>query len=117
MPIVRQDHFFVVCFEFSVNAPEFFVNVCFYDSLERSQKQIHRSSNAADIVKKVNFFFNFYILHEPQYQRLHQSNNALLRRVRYRDCPRQENGYDCGIFAVAVVLHLLNQNLVLGENG
>ena len=115
VPIVRESHFFVVCFEFSLNAPDFFVNVWFYDSLERSQKRIHRSTNAADIVKKVNFFFKSYILHEPQYQHLHQSDNALLRRVQYRDCPWQENGYDCGIFAVAVVLHLLNQNLVVGE--
>jgi hypothetical protein len=30
----------------------------------------------------------------------------LLSRTRYKDCPRQVNGYDCGIFAVAVVLHL-----------
>ena len=30
-------HFFVACcFDFSVNGPEFFVNVCFYNSLERS---------------------------------------------------------------------------------
>ena len=30
----------------------------------------------------------------------------LLSRTRYKDCPRQMNGHDCGIFAVAVVLHL-----------
>ena len=105
-------HFFVACFDFSVNAPEFFVNVCFYDSLERSQKRIHRSSNAADVVSMVNSFFNSYILHDSKYQDLQQSDVALLRRVEYRDCPRQLNGYDCGIFAVAVVLHLLDRKLV-----
>ena len=30
-------HLFVACFDFSVNHPHFFVDVCFYDSLERSK--------------------------------------------------------------------------------
>ena len=46
IPIVRgppdsPGHFFVACFDFSVDGPEFFVNVCFKDSLERAQKRIH----------------------------------------------------------------------------
>ena len=46
IPIVRgppnnPGHFFVACFDFSVHDPEFFVNVCFYDSLERARKRIH----------------------------------------------------------------------------
>ncbi|KAI2513256.1 hypothetical protein MHU86_1027 [Fragilaria crotonensis] len=64
-------HFFVACFDFSVNDPKFFVNVCFYNSMERAQKRIHP---AAEIVEKVNFFFKFYILPEAKYQSLHQSD-------------------------------------------
>jgi Ulp1 protease family, C-terminal catalytic domain len=117
MPVVipphQIGHFFVACFDFLVNAPKFFVNVCFYDSVERSQKRIHRASNAADVVRIVNSFFNSYILHDSKYQDLHQSDVVLLQCVEYRDCPRQLNGYDCGIFAVAVVvLHLLDRKLV-----
>ena len=44
VPIVslpdRVGHFCVACFDFSVTAPDFFVNIGFYDSLERSQKRI-----------------------------------------------------------------------------
>ena len=53
IPIVRgppdiPGHFFVACFDFSVDDPKFFVIVCFYDSLERARKRIlHRSSTAA----------------------------------------------------------------------
>jgi hypothetical protein len=36
----------------------------------------------------------------------------LLQRAEYRDCPRQDNGYDCGIFTVAVELHLLEERVV-----
>ena len=105
-------HFFVACFDFSVNHPHFFVDVCFYDSLERSQKRIHRSSTAATYVKKVNTFFKNFILHEDKYQHLHRTDAQLLHRVQYKDCPPQANGYDCGIFAVAVVLHLLERKPV-----
>ena len=43
----------------------------------------------------------------------------LLRRVQYGDCPAQHNGYNCGIFAIAVFylakrnplkLHTFSQN-------
>ena len=88
------------------------MNVCFYDSLERARKRIHRSSTAAEIVEKVNFFFKFCVLHEAKYQRLHQSDADLLQRAEYKDCPWQDNGYDCGIFTVAEVLHLLEQRVV-----
>ena len=117
IPIVRgppdsPGHFFVACFDFSVNDPKFFVNVCFYDSMERARTRIHRSSTAAEIVEKVNFFFKFYILHEAKYQSLHQSDVDVLQRAQYKECPRQNNGYDCGIFTVAVVLHLLERKEV-----
>jgi hypothetical protein len=105
-------HFFVTCFDFSVVDPKFFVNVCFYDSLERVRKRIRRSSTAAEIVEKVNFFFLFYILHEAKYQCLHQSGADLLNRAENKDCPRQDKGYDCGIFTVDVALHLLERRVV-----
>jgi Ulp1 family protease len=30
----------------------------------------------------------------------------LLCRVQYKECPEQNNCFDCGIFAVAIILHL-----------
>ena len=99
-------HFFVACFDFSVHHPDFFVNISFYDSLQRAQKRIKQASTCASMVKKVKFFFNKYILHEKKYHSLQQSDPDLLRRVQYKDSPMQNNGCDCGIFAVATTLHL-----------
>ncbi|KAI2509096.1 MULE transposase domain [Fragilaria crotonensis] len=99
-------HFFVACFDFSVHHPEFFVDISFYDSLVRAKKRIHQASTAAALVKTVNLFFNKFILHEKKYLSLQQSDTAVLKRVHYKDCPSQKNGHDCGIFAVASVLHL-----------
>jgi Ulp1 family protease len=102
-------HFFVACFDFSVHHPDFFVDISFYDSLERAQKRIKQASTCASMVKKVNLFFNKYILHERKYRSIQQSDADLLRRVQYKDSPLQNNGCDCGIFAVATTLHLAEQ--------
>jgi hypothetical protein len=43
-------HFFVACFDVSVHHPNFFVEISFYDSLERAKKRIiHEASTAAAI--------------------------------------------------------------------
>ncbi len=83
--------------------------ITFYDSLERAKRRIHQASTAAAIVKKVNYFFNAFVLHETKYASIQQSDADVVRRVQYKDCPPQRNGYDCGIFAVAMVLHLAEQ--------
>ena len=110
IPIVNPPnmigHFFVACFEFDVRNPNFFVAITFYDSLERAKRRIHQSSTAASIVKKVNYFFNAFVLHEKKYASIRQSNTDVVQVVQYKDCPSQRNGYDCGFFAVAMVLHL-----------
>jgi Ulp1 family protease len=33
---------------------------------------------------------------------------VLIRRLEYCDCPIQLNGYDCGLFAIGMVLHLVD---------
>ena len=86
-PRDQAGHFFVGCFEFSVNASEFFVNVSIYDSLGRSQKRLRRSSTAASFVKMVNNFFNNFILYKPEFKHLQQSDAQILCWVQYRDCP------------------------------
>jgi hypothetical protein len=54
-------HFFVACFDFSVHHPDFFVDISFYNSLERAQKRIKQASTCALMVKKLNFFQQIYI--------------------------------------------------------
>lgn len=99
-------HFFVASFDFSIHDPKFFVDISFYDSLERAKKRVHQASQAAALVKKVNSFFKTFIIHDRKYFNLHQSDSNVVGIVQYRDCPLQRNGYDCGIFAVACTLHL-----------
>ena len=61
--------FLVACFDFSaVHHSNSFVEISFHDSLKRAKQRIHESSTAAAIVKKVNLFFNKFILHKRKYQ-------------------------------------------------
>ncbi|KAI2510368.1 hypothetical protein MHU86_4092 [Fragilaria crotonensis] len=105
-------HFFVGCFDFSMHCSSFFTHVSFYDSLERNARRVVRGSTAAKLVQKVNTFVNNFVLHRPEHHHLQQSDGAVLRTVFYQSCPEQQNGFDCGLFAVAVCLHLAERKPV-----
>ena len=95
-----------------MHCSNFFSHVSFYDSLERNARRVVHGSTAAKLVQKVNAFFKNFVLHLPELHHLHQSDGAILRRVFYESCPEQLNGFDCGIFAVAVCLHLAERKPV-----
>jgi hypothetical protein len=105
IPIVEQSHFFVLCLDCSFETSLFVTNVTLYDSLRRCTRQIN--PNVAGILKEWNFFICHFILHARKHEDLRQTDEALLQNVQYQDCPRQLNGYDCGLFAVGVILHLV----------
>ena len=112
IPKVASSHFFVVCFDFSVtvsqNEPYFFKHILVYDSLVKNVVAFAptASKDVMSLVKEVNIFFNTFILHGDNYTHLQECNDHLLQRVKFHQCPIQNNGYDCGIFAVACALHL-----------
>ncbi len=58
------------------------------------------------MVKKEYLLFNKYILHKRKYLYIQESDADLLRHKQYKDSPLQNNGCDCGIFAVGATLHL-----------
>ena len=105
IPIVLGDHFLVLCLDCSFSTSEFFANLTLYDSLIRRTRQINH--NVASIVKDINFFVHSFILHDKQHKHLRDTDEALIQRVQYGDCPIQENGFDCGLFAVGIILHVI----------
>ena len=105
--MVIPGYFFVACFDFCVLHPNFFLDISLYDSdVHGGQERITENSTSGKTVKTMNSFFNKFILHEKKHLRVRQSNTDALRRVQYKAGPRQKNGYDGGIFAVASTLHL-----------
>jgi hypothetical protein len=106
IPIVLGSHFFVLCMDCSFSTPEFIAHVKLYDSLKRRTRHVH--PDVAGIVEDVNFFVGHFILHERENQDRRLSDNVLIRGLEYCDCPIQLNGYDCGLFAIGMVLHLVD---------
>ena len=56
------------------------------------------------------FFFNF-VLHDKNkfnYITPPTDDDLLNHMIGFRQCPGQYNGIDCGLFCIAVVLHLLD---------
>jgi hypothetical protein len=94
LPVVKDAHFFVGCFDFSVNDPDFFTNISFYDSLDHARSPVPNASTALDIVRQVNLFFNTYLIHKEKFSRLQQTDTNLLRCVDYKVCPFQTNGHN-----------------------
>ena len=113
IPIVLVHHFFVLCLDCSFSSREFITNLTIYDSLQRRTRQIN--PDVATIVKEVNYFVRFYILQEEEHEHLRLTDEALLKRVEYGECPRQLNGFDCGLFAVGIVLHLVEGKVITME--
>ena len=66
-----------------------------------------RSHALANLVKKVNLFFNTFLLHDNSLAAALQDDpESLLQRIKYhKNCPVQENSThdDCGVFAIACV--------------
>jgi hypothetical protein len=108
IPIVDSMHFFVLVLDFNFASPRFFDRIAYYDSMvRRSTRGISSTTPASEILGEVNEFLHNFVLYKPQHKHLQREIGELNEMVEYHDCPRQRNGIDCGLFAVGVVLHLL----------
>ena len=110
IPIVKSFHFFVIVVDFNPSSPDFFVNLAFYDSMQKSTRGSRgvAAAAAAIVVAEVNDFFNNFVLYKREHTPWVHSNAELLKKVSYHECPSPLNGIDCGWFCVYVVLHLLD---------
>jgi Ulp1 family protease len=70
-------------------------------------RRVNQSTTAANIVTEVNKFFRHFVLQDKKCKKKQMSDLKLLELVKFDECPPQTNGHDCGLFAVAVVLHLV----------
>ena len=105
VPILLNDHFFVLKLDCSLSTPEFVLDATLYDSLRRRTRQINPEVSL--IANSVNDFLHNFVLHDDELKARRVDNETFLRRLKYAECPAQLNGYDCGLFAVGVVLHLV----------
>ena len=94
--------------DFKFTSPRIFVCIAYYNSMRRLTRGISASTPASQIPGMVNDFFYNFVLYKAQHKHLLCKTWELdQEEVVYYDCPQQRNGTDCGLFAVGVVLHLL----------
>jgi hypothetical protein len=105
-------HFFVVSLTFDINRDQVFKDVQVYDSLyittESRVSVVQPGSRCAKFLIKLQKFLSAFVFNEsPNNQLLMKDQDLILRNASYAPCPHQTNGYDCGLFGMISVLHLV----------
>ena len=105
-----MSHFFVVSVCFDVESTNIFKEVYVYDSLRRSSRNqsVINTSIPGQMLRHLQLFLaNFAFFNTPHKHRLQQEPDFILREAIFMSCPQQRNGYDCGLFGLAVLMHLV----------
>ena len=93
---------------------DIFKNVTIYDSLKRVptsklQTRFRNKSPDIELLKKIQKFLLTYVLFDSVISKqLVEDEEYILKGVSYRPCPQQRNMSDCSLFAIGVLLHVLN---------
>jgi len=123
-------HYNALDITFNLDSDEVFHSVQVYDSLERVSTSNKTRSTTATVRKTSSagkylcclqsFLLKFCFTstdreeqprphqHTKQLRMLQRNPEYILKNAVLRECPQQDNGWDCGLFAFAVVLHLAN---------
>ncbi|KAG7350064.1 hypothetical protein IV203_012661 [Nitzschia inconspicua] len=111
-PCCSHNHFFVVKVIFDIQDPSIFSEVCVYDSLHRTGRRtdaVNRHAPPAQYLCQLQLFLaQFCFVGLPQSEVLAKNPKYILRNAVYAQCPVQENGHDCALFAYASVLHIVH---------
>ena len=104
--VIELEHFFVLYVETDHSLPQLYKEICCYDSFVQddtppSEKALAKKIKALDVMQSVDKWLRHYIYadHLPlsfDFEHL----------IVYHNCPKQYNGWDCGLFTLGVVLHL-----------
>jgi hypothetical protein len=112
IPLIFDQHFFVVVIELSgTRGPEFYNSVKCYDSLRHSVRisKLHPGrSSISDFLADFHQFVLNFILSGQKHQQVTATAAVSSTNVHFHPCPSQSNGIDCGLFAVAIVLHIID---------
>jgi len=120
-------HYAVVDLMFDIASQDIFLDVTVYDSMEvpppsqqlaqssrtlrrHLQEGTHQLSPTSPGCLLLRDFQKFMqttcFCKHPNVHKLLADDSYILRKVKVGHCPQQRNYYDCGLFGIAVVLHL-----------
>ena len=114
-----QGHFTVAWVSFDPNKDHFFEKVYIYDSYRRSKRKSQAEKPKPNetpgllLQELQKFLFHYCLFGTRNKNVLVKDPKLILRSAVYVDCPQQTNHYDCALFALGTLLHLLNGYLTL----
>ncbi|KAG7350640.1 MULE transposase domain containing protein [Nitzschia inconspicua] len=99
----HQGHFFVVDVTFDSRHPAIFQQVNVYDSLSITSRR-----RATAVLGRLQRFLSGFCFHVLDHNLLLlEKQDYVVQQAVFRNCPKQNNSHDCGLFAVAIIWHLL----------
>jgi hypothetical protein len=105
-------HFSVVWVTFSLENEDMFGKVLVYDSLRRSLRNNDppkKGEVLGRLLLHLQKFLSLYCFAGTKFTKLLSSTPDLkLNKAKHVPCPQQTNGFDCGLFALGTLLHLVD---------
>lgn len=109
-PHVGNLHFFVIVITHDASLEDPWLTVDCYDSLRASRnrnRSIHGSSEFGKFLITFSLFWNKFIWWKTKDKREVNYKDLLVKGC-IQPCPQQRNGIDCGLFAVAVTMYVID---------
>jgi hypothetical protein len=106
-----KGHFFVISAIFDMSSPAPFLDVWVYDSLRKSGRNdaVLKTTVAGKFLMNLQLFLGQFVAFATKiYDRLLSEPELILQSAKHLPAPQQQNSHDCGVFAVATLLHLVD---------
>jgi hypothetical protein len=105
-------HFSVAWVSFSIQNDNVFGEVRVYDSLRRSLRNNDppkKDEVLGRLLLELQKFLELYCFCGTPIQKVLSSKpDLVLQKAQHVKCPQQTNGFDCGLFALGTLLHILD---------
>jgi len=114
---MESHQFYVLVVQIALCFRSLYKSVHCYDSLQHSERGRGQKGAGTPeqqhFLEQLNTYIMMFVFHENE--DLHQPSSTLSSQLEFWSCPGQDNFFDCGLFSVGVVLHLL-ANLEVESN-
>jgi len=106
-PHVQHMHFLTIKMNVDIGSKVQYNSPEIFDSTRRSSRSttFSHTSSVGSMLKSIAAFLNHYLFYDKQSSRI--DINDLISKAKIRPTPQQQNGIDCGLFAVGTTLGLV----------
>ena len=106
-----RSHFIVISVLFNMDNDEPFEHVRVYDSLRKSKRGTSgkKLDYHTNFLRELQLFFaQFCCFATKHSEKFLNEPDYLLEKCTHHSCPQQDNGWDCGLFGIAALFHIID---------